>query len=66
MKIHSIEILKNELEILQQADHPNIIKLLQCYEDSNYVHLVMELCTGGDLLEDFLFRGVLNEETAAK
>ncbi|CAG9329298.1 unnamed protein product [Blepharisma stoltei] len=65
-KIHSIDVLKNELEILQQADHPNIIKLLQCYEDSNYVHLVMELCNGGDLLEDFLLKGVLNEETAAK
>ncbi|CAG9316326.1 unnamed protein product [Blepharisma stoltei] len=65
-KIHSIDVLKNELEILQQADHPNIIKLFQCYEDSNYVHLVMELCTGGDLLEDFLRKGVLDEETAAK
>jgi calcium-dependent protein kinase len=31
-------------------DHPNVIKLHEIYEDSKYVHLVLDLCIGGDLL----------------
>lgn len=34
-----------------QIDHPNIIKLYEVYEDSRYIYLIMEECTGGELFD---------------
>ena len=35
--------LQNEIDILKQVDHPNIVKLYDIYEDDKYFFLVMEL-----------------------
>lgn len=45
----------SEIEILMNSDHPNIVKLLEFYEDDNYWHLVTEYINGGELF-DFLYR----------
>eukprot|EP00607_Mallomonas_marina_P009108 CAMPEP_0182422596 /NCGR_PEP_ID=MMETSP1167-20130531/8317_1 /TAXON_ID=2988 /ORGANISM="Mallomonas Sp, Strain CCMP3275" /LENGTH=532 /DNA_ID=CAMNT_0024600777 /DNA_START=211 /DNA_END=1809 /DNA_ORIENTATION=- len=50
-KVRRIEILMREIEILKTMDHPNIIKLVDVYEDERFLHLVTELCTGGELFE---------------
>ena len=65
-KINSLSELKIELEVLRTADHPNIVRLFETYEDSNYVHIVMELCTGGDLMTRFYQQTHINEKTTAK
>jgi calcium-dependent protein kinase len=57
-----LELLRRELEILKTVDHPNIIKLFEVYEDKKYLHLVTELCTGGDLLDHLLKKGHLSEK----
>ena len=59
------QILKRELEILTIVDHPNIIKLYETYEDELYLHLVMELCTGGDIFERLIKKGSFSELEAA-
>ncbi|CAG9311417.1 unnamed protein product [Blepharisma stoltei] len=59
------ESLRRELEILQIVDHPNIIKMYEIYEDKKYIHIVMELCTGGDLFDYLLLKGTLNEMEVA-
>jgi serine/threonine protein kinase len=41
--------LQNEIEILKQVDHPNIVKLYDIYEDEENYYLVMELMTGGEV-----------------
>ena len=41
--------LQNEIEILKQVDHPNIVKLFDVYEDDKYFFLVMELMQGGEV-----------------
>lgn len=46
-----IEALKDEVAILQTLDHPNIVKYYETYDDVKYIYLVMELCSGGELLE---------------
>jgi calcium-dependent protein kinase len=38
-----IENLRQELKILRLVDHPNIIKLYETFEDSKYIHMVMEM-----------------------
>ena len=50
-KVRRIEIMMREIEILKTMDHPNIIKLIDVYEDERFLHLVTELCTGGELFE---------------
>ena len=41
--------LQNEIDILKQVDHPNIVKLYDIYEDDKYFFLVMELMQGGEV-----------------
>ena len=41
--------LQNEIDILKQVDHPNIVKLFDVYEDEKYFFLVMELMRGGEV-----------------
>lgn len=66
-KLHdNLEHLKNELDILKLVDHPNIIKLYETYEDTKFIHLVTELCQGGDLYEYFLDKGSLTENEVSQ
>jgi len=50
-KIPDVELLKTEITILLEVDHPHIIKLYDVYEDVINVFLVTELCTGGELYD---------------
>ena len=43
--------LDNEINILKEIDHPNIIKLIEVHQTTQYYYLVMELCNGGGLSE---------------
>lgn len=46
-----IKLLESELSILKTLDHPNIVKFHETFVDYRYVHIVMELCTGGELFD---------------
>lgn len=46
-----VKPLEEELEILRGLDHPNIIKFHESYIDFRYIHIVMELATGGELFD---------------
>ena len=50
-KVPNFDTLRREIEILNEVDHPHIIKLHDVYEDSKSIHLVTELCTGGELYD---------------
>ena len=56
-----LSLLKRELDIMRTLDHPNLIKYYEAYEDERYIHIVMELCTGGDLLETIMAMGSIGE-----
>jgi calcium-dependent protein kinase len=49
--------LRREVSIMQQVDHPNIVKYYETYDDKKYIYLCMELCTGGDLFKKITDRG---------
>lgn len=47
-KEHMVE---NEIEIMKDCHHHNIVKLYEEYETSDKIYLVMELVKGGDLFD---------------
>ncbi|GKV02359.1 hypothetical protein SLEP1_g14807 [Rubroshorea leprosula] len=47
------------------SGQPNIVKFKGAYEDRQSVHLVMELCAGGDLFDRIRAKGRYSEEAAA-
>ncbi|CAN1262332.1 Calcium-dependent protein kinase 7 [Linum perenne] len=61
-----IEDVRREVDIMSSLpDHPNIVKLKATYEDHDNVHLVMELCQGGELFDRIVARGHYSERAAA-
>ncbi len=46
-----VNLIRNEILLLHEAHHPNIVKLQDLFEDDKDVHIVMERCTGGDLFD---------------
>ena len=41
----------NEIEIMNEINHPNCLSLRAIYETEKEINLVMELLKGGDLIE---------------
>lgn len=48
------------------SEHPNVVRIRGAYEDSVFVHLVMELCEGGELFDRIVQKGHYSEREAAK
>jgi len=58
-------MLFNEINILKEIDHPNIIKMYEFFEDEKRYYLVTEICKGGELFDEILQRGKFGERDAA-
>lgn len=43
--------LSREIMLLRNMKHRSIIQLVDVFEDANYVHIVTELCEGGELFD---------------
>ncbi|GMF28828.1 unnamed protein product [Phytophthora lilii] len=59
--VHS---LKQEVEVMSSLDHPNIVPLLDYFEEDRYYYIVTPLCTGGELFDDLVKRKSYTEEDA--
>ncbi|GAB4861320.1 hypothetical protein Ancab_036481 [Ancistrocladus abbreviatus] len=60
------ETVHREVEIMQHlSGHPGIVMLKAVYEDSECFHLVMELCSGGRLIDRMIKEGRYSERGAA-
>ncbi|KAL3763516.1 hypothetical protein ACHAWU_009200 [Discostella pseudostelligera] len=56
-KVRCKNRIQREIAILhrvQKQHHPNIIELYDVYEDETTVHIVTELCRGGELYEEII------------
>eukprot|EP00897_Mesotaenium_endlicherianum_P009954 jgi/Mesen1/8988/ME000056S08396 len=59
--------IQNEIQIMKKlAGHPSLVQLHGVYEDEVSLHLVMELCRGGELYHYINDAGHLEEEEAAQ
>lgn len=48
-KIKGIDSIMSEIELLQELQHPNIVKYLGFMKDDNYLNIVLEYCENGSL-----------------
>ena len=46
-----LQQLREEICVMCQLDHPNIVRLEEVYESQTEIYLVQELCTGGELFD---------------
>ncbi|CAN1306798.1 Calcium-dependent protein kinase 20 [Linum perenne] len=62
-----VEDVRREIQIMHHLEgHPNVIKIIDAYEDAVAVHVVMELCAGGELFDRIIQRGHYTERKAAE
>ncbi|XP_041350371.1 calcium/calmodulin-dependent protein kinase type 1-like [Gigantopelta aegis] len=59
------EALENEISVLRRLNHPNIVQLVDVFEDKTHVYLVMELVTGGELFDRIVEKGSYTEKDAS-
>eukprot|EP00475_Leptophrys_vorax_P030938 TRINITY_DN4668_c0_g2_i1.p1 TRINITY_DN4668_c0_g2~~TRINITY_DN4668_c0_g2_i1.p1 ORF type:complete len:487 (-),score=78.41 TRINITY_DN4668_c0_g2_i1:262-1722(-) len=61
-----VEDIRKEIAIMHHlAGHPNIVTLRGAFEDKQNVHIVMELCAGGELFDRIAARGHYSERAAS-
>ncbi|KAG9144781.1 hypothetical protein Leryth_017254 [Lithospermum erythrorhizon] len=62
-----VEDVRREIQIMHHlAGQKNIVMIKGAYEDPLYVHIVMELCGGGELFDRIIQRGHYSERKAAE
>jgi len=59
------DALESEVKILEDVDHPNIIKLVQVFDTPTQFYMVLELCPGGELFDRIVEKEKYSEQDAA-
>ena len=50
-----VDLMEQELEVLQNTDHPHIVRVFELLEDDAKFYIISELVTGGELY-DYIIR----------
>lgn len=58
--------LHREVNIMKLMDHPNVIRLYEVFEDRRCLYFVLEMCSGGELMEHIVNRQSLSEKDSAR
>ncbi|KAG7016943.1 Calcium-dependent protein kinase 17 [Cucurbita argyrosperma subsp. argyrosperma] len=65
MTVDDVRSVKLEIEIMSRLlGHPNVVNLKAVYEEEDCVHLLMELCAGGELFHQLEKHGRFSESDA--
>ncbi|XP_069368782.1 serine/threonine-protein kinase H1-like isoform X1 [Paralichthys olivaceus] len=60
------EVCASELAVLQRVSHTNMIQLIEVFQFPQRVYMVLELATGGELLDRVVSRGHFTERDATQ
>lgn len=66
IKDNMVDQINREIEIMYKIDHPYIIKLYNHYEDDDYLYLIMELASKGQLYSLLKRAKKLDEKTVVQ
>ncbi|KAH7294698.1 hypothetical protein KP509_27G013900 [Ceratopteris richardii] len=59
--------MRTEISIFERLQgHPNVVEFHGYFEDDEHIHLLLEMCEGGDLCEHLQQKGRLSEREAAQ
>jgi len=58
-------LIEREISIMKSLKHPNIIPLIDLFEDNTFLYIVLELIHGGELFERIVEHGNFGEQDAA-
>jgi len=58
--------VKREIAVLKILDHPNVMKLYDVYETSDYLFLITEYLPNGELFDYIIRRGLISPSEALK
>ncbi|CAI8024784.1 Serine/threonine-protein kinase ULK3 [Geodia barretti] len=64
LTVSSMENLLTEIKVMKQLQHEHIVQLSEFEWDTNYIFLIMEYCSGGDLSNFIRSRNTLAEVEA--
>ncbi|KAJ7520758.1 hypothetical protein O6H91_19G021900 [Diphasiastrum complanatum] len=67
LSAEDVDDVRREIQVMKRVvGHPNIVELKAVYEDQDWVHLVMELCEGGELFDYITQNEEFSEQEAAQ
>ena len=58
--------MQNEIGILKNLDHPNILKIHESYECEKRYYIVTDICKGGELFDEITKSKFFTENNAAQ
>jgi len=58
--------MQNEIGILKNLDHPNILKIHESYECEKRYYIVTDICKGGELFDEITKNKFFTENNAAQ
>ena len=50
-ELHLKKLVEKEIAIMQEIDHPNIVKFIESFQCDDIIYIVTEYCPNGDLLD---------------
>ncbi|KAL3646958.1 Calcium-dependent protein kinase 25 [Castilleja foliolosa] len=67
LTLEDVDDVRREIEIMHHlSGNPSVVSIKGAYEDNVAVHVVMELCAGGELFDRIVKRGHYSEKKAAE
>lgn len=60
------ELMRQELQVLANVNHPNIMRIYELLEDDNNYYVVSEIICGGELFDQIIKKGKLSYLESAK
>ena len=61
-RVHRPEMLVREVEIMKEVKHPNIIEVVEVFDEADFLHIVTELCRGGELFDRIIAKTSSSEK----
>lgn len=60
----NVQTVKDEIELLSQLKHPNIVEFIDYFESKDKIYIVTELALGGELFDRIIEKGSFTEKDA--